>query len=487
MSNRTRGLKSCAYRNRIFLFVYYTLFDKHHLQDFTPQPTSLPCENTVLVIAYYFPPMGLSGVQRTLKFVKYLPQSGWKPIVLTTPIDTPYYAFDNTLLEELDEEINSGKVIIYRTEADPSLKHAKKNGKILKLPRRDWQLLRSKIMQIFRQPDSRIFWKDIAIKKAEVIFANHKIDAIFSTAPPYTDFLIARDLKQKFDVPYLMDYRDTWVGNPVMNFYLTPFHRRKAHRMEYEALRASDAITVANRKMKETLLGNYLFLDWNDVTILSQGYDPGDIRNAAPLAENMMKPDVFKVTYTGVFYILGTPKSFLRAAKEAIAEVPELAGCLELHFVGVLQKEYQKLIKKLNLEGNVVEHGYLPHPETVAQLMASDVLWMTMSDDFSAPGKMYEYFGTRKPVIGLVPKGSHAERMLSDYGNATVAEPDDVGAIKRALLEYFALWKAWKLPVANNEEFIRKFDRQILAKELALQLTFMSGSLDGEIKKLRRK
>jgi hypothetical protein len=77
--------------------------------------------------------------------------------------------------------------------------------------------------------------------------------------------------------------------------------------------------------------------------------------------------------------------------------------------------------------------------------------------------------------------------MLTEYGNAKIAEPENVTAIKEALLDYFELWKAWKLPVANNEEFLKKFDRQFLSKELALQLTFMSGSLDGEIKKLRRK
>jgi glycosyltransferase involved in cell wall biosynthesis len=455
------------------------------LEDFTPQPTSR--ENTVLIIAYYFPPMGLSGVQRTLKFVKYLPQFGWKPIVLTTPEDTPYFAFDETLLDDLKEDIASGKVVVYRTEADPSLKRIQKKGLLMKLPRRGWQRLRSKIMQIFRQPDSRIGWKDIAVRKAEEIFANHHIDAIFSTAPPYTDFLVARDIKTKYDVPYMMDYRDPWVDYPKMNFYLTRFHKKKARKMEYESLRASDAITVANRKMKEILLSNYLFLDWNDVVTLPQGFDPVDMESAALIAPSLAKPDVFKVTYAGIFYLLGTPKAFLEAAKDAITENPELGGCLELHFIGVLQKEYQKLIKKLKLDGNVIEHGYMPHGETVAHLLSSDVLWMTTPDDLAAPGKLYEYFGTRKPILGLVPKGSYIERILNEYGNAKLAEPDHVSAIKEALLEYYRLWKEWKLPVASDEEFLKKYDRQLLSKELALQLTFMSGSLDGEIKKLRRK
>jgi glycosyltransferase involved in cell wall biosynthesis len=456
------------------------------LEDIKQQPASTG-ENTVLVIAYYFPPMGLSGVQRTLKFVKYLPQFGWKPIVLTTPSDTPYYAFDESLLEELQDEIDSGKIIIYRTDADPSLKRAKRTGKILKLPRQWWQRMRSKVIQVFRQPDSRIGWKEIALTKAEEIFAEHKIDAIFSTAPPYTDFLISRDLKDKFNVPYLMDYRDAWVDNPVLNFYLTPFHRKKARKIEYEALRASDAITVANRKMKEVLLSNYLFLDWNDVFILHHGYDPEDIEKAKLLAANLVKPDTFTITYSGAFYVGRSPKAILQAVKEAIAEVPELGGCLDLNFIGILQKEYKKLVKKYKLEKNVTEEGYLPHTESVAHLLASDVLWMTMSDDLSAPGKLYEYFGTRKPILGLVPAKSHAEKLLTEYGNAKIIQPDDVSAIKKALLEYYALWKEWKLPIAADEEFLKRFDRQYLSKELALQLTFMSGSLDGEIKKLRRK
>ncbi len=431
--------------------------------------------------------MGLSGVQRTLKFVKYLSHFGWKPIILTTPEETPYYAFDESLLDEIKNEIDSGKIIIYRTDPDPSLKRAAKSGKILKLPRHWWQRLRSKLVQVIRQPDSRIGWREIAVKKAEEIFANHKIDAIFTTAPPYTDFLIARDLKEKYDVPYLMDYREAWVHNPVLNFYLTPFHKKKAHQMEYEALRASDAITTANRKMKEVLLTNYLFLDWNDVAIVAQGYDPEDMEKAKLLAPNYVKPDTFTLIYSGAFHAGRSPKSFLLAAKAAMQEEPQLEGCLELQFAGILQKEYQKLVKKLKLGSHVVELGYLPHIESVAHLFASDVLWMTLWEDFSAPGKLYEYFGTRKPILGLVKKGSHIERTLVDYGNAKIADPDDIEAIKNAILEYFHLWKEWKLPTSENEEFLKKFDRQFLTKELALQLTFMSGSLDGEIKKLRRK
>ncbi|HYM20806.1 MAG TPA: hypothetical protein VEW28_07375 [Candidatus Kapabacteria bacterium] len=443
--------------------------------------------NTVLVIAYYFPPMGLSGVQRTAKFVKYLPKFGWKPVVLTTPTDTPYYAFDESLEAELEDEIREGNIIIYRTDADPSLSRASKTGRVLKLPSQNWQRTRSKFVQFFRQPDSRIGWKDIALRSAEQIFEHHQIDAIFSTAPPYTDFLIARELSDRFGVPYLIDYRDGWVDNEVLNKYLTPLHKRKARTMEYEVIRASSAITTANRRMKELLLENYIFLDWDDVTILPQGYDPDDIERAVPLANSLYQPEVFRLTYAGAFYVDRTPKPMFDAVKELITEIPELDRVLELNFVGVLQKEYQKLAKKMGLDHLLAEQGYLPHLESVAHLLSSDVLWMTMSDDVSAPGKLYEYFGTHKPILALVPKGSRTQKQLVEYGNAIVAEPDNVQEIKSAILQYYRLWKERALTTRVNENFVKIFDRSKIAKELAMQLTFISGSLDGEIRKLRRK
>ncbi len=467
---------------RVFLHDYY--HPSARLKDNNPQFPAR--ENTVLVIAYYFPPMGLSGVQRTLKFVKYLPQFGWKPIVLTTPVDTPYYAFDDSLLEEIREEIEAGRIEIYRTAADPSLKGVSKKGRLLKLPAQGWQRLRSKIAQIIRQPDSRIGWKELAVQTAEQILSDHKIDAIFSTAPPYTDFLIARELKERYAIPYLVDYRDGWVDNQVLNYYLTPMHKRKAREMEYDVLRASDSIATANRRMKEILLEHYIFLDWNDVNILPQGYDPEDIERAEPIARSIKEPNVFKLTYAGAFYVDRSPKALFQAVREAIKIKPELEKVLQLNFVGILQKEYKKLIRKMKLEHLVHEQGYMPHIESVAQLLSSDVLWMTMSDDVSAPGKLYEYFGTGKPILGFVPKQSHVERQLLEYGNAVIAEADNVPEITKALLNYYELWKQDSLPVSTNEAFIEKFDRMSITKDLATILTFMSGSLDGEIKKLRR-
>jgi glycosyltransferase involved in cell wall biosynthesis len=459
------------------------------LEPGTPPGVAQPGLN-VLVIAYYFPPMGLSGVQRTLKFVKYLPDFGWRPIVLTAG-ETPYYAHDMSLLEELNPLVDSDQVRIVRTSENgiPGSRTSSGQGKdkasadflsslrplpsTLKLPSAFYQRMRSKLIQTFYQPDSRIRWKKAAIKEAEKVFSEERIDAIFATAPPYTDFLIGSELARKHNVPLLMDYRDAWVSNPVLNFYATPFHKAYARKLEDECLRASSAITVASRTMKEVLIKNYNFLKHEDVMIIPHGYDPDDFDRAAPLIDKYRSREKFRLTYAGAFYVGRSPSALFAAVKLASEQEPALKDDIELVFAGILQKEYVRAAAKMGLAENVVATGYLPHIENVALLLASDVLWMTMSDNLSAPGKRYEYLGTSKPILGLVPPGSLVEKLLHDYGAAVTVRPKDVPALAETVLDLYRKWRKTLLPHNVNMPFVQSFDRRLLTQELARQLGLM--------------
>ncbi|MDP4200418.1 MAG: glycosyltransferase family 4 protein [Bacteroidota bacterium] len=428
----------------------------------------------VLVIAYYFPPMGLSGVQRTLKFVKYLTQFGWRPIVLTAG-DAPYYAHDLSLMAEIQPLIDKGHIRIVRTAETgaPAPRLAKKDGKQLKLPSARWQRIRSKLLQTIYQPDSRIKWKKPALVAAEEIFKTERIDAMFTTAPPFTDFLIAHELRRRHHVPFLMDYRDPWVSNPVLNFYATPFHKAYARKLEDACLRSSNAITVASRRMKEVLLRDYNFLSHEDVAIVPHGYDPEDLRAASALVDKYRSPEKFRLTYGGAFYVGRSPIPMFEAAKLAIKREPAMGDDLELVFAGILQREYLRVAEKLGLTGNVRATGYLPHTEDLALLLSSDVLWMTMSDDLSAPGKLYEYLGTGKPILGLVPERSEAEKVIHDYGAGIAVKPKDIKAISDTLIELHRAWRKSTLPHNVNQPFVQSFDRQSLTKEMARQLGLM--------------
>jgi glycosyltransferase involved in cell wall biosynthesis len=440
------------------------------------EPGAPPGMN-VLVIAYYFPPMGLSGVQRTMKFVKYLPEFGWRPIVLTAG-EMPYYAHDESLMEELDPLINIDYLRIVRTEASgaPASKFAQKQGAALKLPSARYQRLRSKLLQTIYQPDSRIKWKNPALEAAEQIFAEERIDAIYATAPPYTDFLIARELSKRHNVPFLMDYRDVWVSNSALNFYATPFHKAYARKLENQCLRGSGAITVISRTMKEELLQHYPFLRHEDVIILPHGYDPEDLIAGSAMVDRFRKPEKFRMTYGGAFYVGypgRSPVPMLEAVKLAIKKEPQLENDLELVFAGVLHKDYAKAIGKMGLDHIVTAMGYMPHREEVALLLASDVLWMIASDPFSTPGKLYEYLGTHKPIFGLVTPGSQTEKLLNDYGAGITAPPKDVPAIADILLDLYHRWRKTLLPKNINIPFVESFNRHSLTKEMARQLGLM--------------
>lgn len=421
--------------------------------------------NKVLVIAYYFPPMGLSGVQRTLKFVKYLPDYEWEPTVLTvTP--TAYYALDYGMLRELNE---SGIRTIRTNSLDPT--RLFESGKPVKMPHEKLRNFLSGISQAIFIPDNKIGWKHDAIRAGRRLLEEEEFNVIFSTAPPYTCHLIGAALSKEFGIPLVLDFRDSWLDNPL-HFYITPFHRMIHQKLEKKVLKTSSRIITINRRIKELMLRRYRFLSYNDIAIIPQGYDPEDFRVDNILGLPFSKK--MRFTYAGTFYRNRTPKYFMRALSEVLKEHPDLEKRIEAVFIGTFRKENLAMIESLGLSDVVKVFGYLDHKSTVRYLMTSDVLWMTIGngkgEDQISTGKLYEYIGSRKPILGLVPDGV-AKTTILESGAGKALKPDDVPAIKHAILEYYGLWAKKLLPKIPIE-YAQNFDRVRLTGELARELAF---------------
>ena len=407
----------------------------------------------VLVIAYYFPPMGLSGVQRTLKFVKYLPQFGWHPTVLTV-IPGGYFAKDESLLGELQ----SPDIRIERTDtAGPGKLFAKKE--IVKLPSERSRKFFSRVSDAFFIPDNKIGWRGKAVAKALELHKETPFDLVFATAPPFTSFLIGADLKTKINKPLVFDYRDPWFDYPF-RFYPTPLHKWRHYLLERNALRASSHVITTNRRVKETLIARYPFLTYHDVDIVSQGYDPEDFRLNGAIER---KPKKMRITYAGIFWEDRVPDHFLKALHNLLQEKPGLRGRIEACFVGNFREENLKIVHQLGLQDDVSVLGYLPHKDCVRQLVASDVLWMIVGDEFGSPGKAYEYIGAGKPILGCVPEGFLKSTILEAGGK--VVAPDDVGGIKSAIEEYFALFERKELK-GPKPDVVAKYSRVNLTGQL---------------------
>lgn len=419
----------------------------------------------VLVIAYYFPPLGLSGVQRTLKFVKYMKNYGWEPVVLTSA-ETGYFAHDISLLKEAE---NAGVRIERVGGKDINSRLAGKGT--IQMPAEIIRQVLSKLSYSFFIPDNKIAWTRAAIIKARDILKSKDFEMIFVSGPPFSSFMMAADLKKEFNLPLVVDYRDLWYGSQFA-FYPTPLHKYLHKKKEYRVLKAADKIITTNRKVKERILNYYKFLTFEDIFIISHGYDPKDFENLVPEKKNNQK---MVLTYSGIFYAFITPKYLLKAFKKLSTERPDIAANIELHFVGILRKENQRLIKKLNLQSFVKEFGYMNHRDALIKIISSDVLWLMVGHarnvDTHSAGKLFEYFGARKPILACLPNGA-LRSAAEEYGACIITEPDNIEQIKDALITIFELYKTQSLP-KPNEEFVEKHRRDYLTELLTKQFQFL--------------
>ncbi|MGE5364582.1 MAG: glycosyltransferase [Bacteroidota bacterium] len=418
----------------------------------------------VLVISYYYPPMGLSGVQRTLKFVKYMSKFNWEPTVITTG-STGYFAHDLSLLKESED----AGIRVIRTEAgDPYSLLA--NRKTMKMPPEFLRKFLSRMSKTLFIPDNKISWSEKAYLKAKELMETEKFDIIYVSIPPFSAFNVAARLSRETDVALFVDYRDLWTGNQFA-FNLTPYHKHLHKKMEYADLKVADKIIVVNRKIKEKLLKTFKFLTFEDIVILPHGFDSEDFEEARPIPKLNNK---MRITYAGMFYEFITPKYFLKAFKKLVQERPDVAENIELHFLGHLRKENIKLVNKLGLQSYVTDYGYLPHKESIRRIISSDVLWVMIGNHPSAetitPGKLFEYFGAKKPVIACVPEGA-SRTAAQEYGAAFITDPDDIDQIKNTILQVHRLYKSGHLPVPNDE-FIEKHKRDTLTEQLTKNFQF---------------
>lgn len=423
----------------------------------------------VLIVVYYFPPMGGSGVQRPLKFIKYLPQFGWNPIVLC-PQPGIYHTFDYSLTRELQEL----KVDIHRVEANTLFHKAAgtKPQKQITVSDKKARLLR-KLSRLLFYPDNKRGWISPAVKEGVKILKQQKIDAIFSTAPPFSNHIIGKELKKISGLPLVLDYRDSWLHN---HFFTDLFQWQKKimFRMEEDALQAADVCITLDEYMMEGIIQEHPKVRFKP-EIISHGYDSEDFEQTEEPSLQYQKGKL-NVLYSGLFYESNQPDVLLHSVAELCKTLPEAKEKLALHFQGGLDERISKLIHELELGSMVYNYGYVPHRQAVANLKAADVLWMISNFDKQfkqvKSGKLFEYIGSKKPILGLVHSGA-ASKLLNQYKAGFTASPNSIHEVTSVLRTVLALWENKQLPIPD-EEFVRRFDRKVLTQKLAQILTVIS-------------
>ncbi len=417
-----------------------------------------------LVLAYYFPPLGLSGVQRTLKFVKYMPHFGWEPTVITTG-PTAYYAHDTSLLREAEA---IGVRILRTSGNEINARLAKGRSQTMQMPAEWLRKTASYVSNTLYIPDNKMSWAKQAYAVARSLLQREKFDVIYVSVPPFSAAVAAAQLRMESSTPLVVDYRDLWYGNQFIR-YPSLYHAEKHKKLERSVLKVADRVVVTNRKMKEKILYHHHdVMSFDRISIVPHGFDPQDMETPVPPKNN----EKFWLTYAGIFYDFVTPQYFLQAFAQIKQMHPNIAHDIELHFVGHFRQENRGLVRSLGLERHIFDHGYQNHDDTLRILRMSDALWMMVgyakNADTISSGKLYEYFGTRKPIIASLPEGA-LRQSAESYGAALLTSPHDVEAISKAILNLYEAYKRGVLP-KPNPMVVEQYRRDVLTETLTQEL-----------------
>lgn len=406
--------------------------------------------------------MGGSGVQRTLKFVKYLREFGWNPIVLC-PEPGVYHAFDSSL----EEELEMLDIELYRIKASTPFHWLAPKGSSTKVTvsNNKAQFIR-KLSRLIFYPDNKRGWIKPAISKAKEIINTKKVEIVFSTAPPFSNHLIGAELKKETKIPLVLDYRDSWLNNHFMTD-LFGWQKKIMHTQEEFALSKADYVLGLDEFMLETIVRNHPDLKLN-TKVITHGFDEEDFNKESEVSFRY-KEGKLNILYSGLFYESNQPDIFLKALKTLFEREKELKNSIHLHFQGGLDKRIKGLIQSFDFESIVTNYGYVSHNEAVSNLKRADVLWMI--SNFSKElkqiksGKLFEYIGSGKPILGLVHSGE-ASKLLDSYNVGFSAPPDNLNEIVNSLKKIITDWKerGFEKP---DQEFVKNFNRRKLTEKLA--------------------
>ncbi len=394
----------------------------------------------VLFIAYYFPPLGMGGVQRSLKFVKYLPEFYWEPIVLTVT-DVAYYAKDYTLLREIEERK------IYRTNSFDPLRIFRKiierRGSEHTSQREIsfWHRMNRIFTPLFFLPDTKILWIPHAFKKAMEIIKKERIDLIFTTSPPHSVHLLGIMLKKTTNLPWVADFRDNWLTEEYEKMP-TPIHKFLNKKMVLNVITKADRIITISNPIAE------YFREISDkkkssIVTIPNGYDMEDFKNVKPIC-----CDRFTITYCGTLNHTRTPERLFEGIYRAIARDSNIKAKICLRIVGtIFGIDINRMIDKYGLRDVIQIIGYVNHHKSIEYLVGSDMAVLLISSDSSravVTGKIYEYLASGRPILAIVPQGE-AERLVIENSRGTVVHPDDTDSICSEILRYFNLWQKGRL------------------------------------------
>ncbi len=418
--------------------------------------------NKVLIITFAFPPNAGGGVQRTAKFVKYLPIFNWQSIVITTKKNASK-SQDASLLSDIPQNTTVHRIPFFNIYSFPSkIINKYSNNKTANFLKLILNKIINGINIALLIPDYTILWLPLTYIRAKNIIGQEKPDLIYSSSPPPTCHIIAYLLKKKYNLPWLADYRDEWAENPFRK-YFTPLHKKINLWLENKIVNQADTVINVSEVLSNQLAQR--FKDNNKFHVLTNGYDPEDIPRNSPIDNHK-----FTITYCGSIYDDQSPNSFITALIELIEEEKISRSDIHINFVGAVANQYFHSLVE-GIKELVTFRGYQPHRRAIEFIIKSDALLLYISQK-RGPGcvtaKIFEYLATRKSILTLATKDNAAAKIIKQTQSGLIANPDDVETIKKHILSLFSAWQNNRLSdYCNTKSDISLYSRKVLTKKLS--------------------
>ncbi|WP_339705655.1 glycosyltransferase family 4 protein [uncultured Kriegella sp.] len=420
----------------------------------------------VLIITYYWPPAGGPGVQRWLKFVKYLPEFDVEPVVYIP--ENPHYPIqDASLMEEVPEGISIYKQKVFEPYRLAGLLSPKKTKRISSgiIKTKDPSVLEKAMLWIrgnFFIPDARKYWVTPSVKFLSDLIVKEQIETIITTGPPHSVHLIGQQLKEKHALKWVTDFRDPWTSIGYhKKLRLSAASQKKHKQMEHLVLNTADQLIVTSEMTKK----EFGEITNKPITVITNGYD-NDFKGKVVLDKS------FTIAHVGSLLSGRNPNNLWKALSQLASENEMFRAELQLEFLGVVSEDVLNSLSRYELVPYIKLKGYVSHVQAVRRQRGAQVLLLVEIDSEETegivPGKIFEYMAAKRPILALGPKNWEVRNMIRETQTGEVFDYEATTQLKNVLLDWFKAYKKGVLTV--NSGNIEKYSRRELTRKLAQNL-----------------
>lgn len=420
-------------------------------------------QKKLLIITYYFPPAGGPGVQRWLKFVKYLPEFGVQPIVYV-PENPTYPIVDEGLVSQISDKVIVLKNKIWEPYQLASVFSKNKTKKISSgiFPHKKKQTFLDKTFLWIRGnlfiPDARVFWVKPSVAYLEKYIKENNIDTIVTSGPPHSLHLIGLELKERLDVKWFADFRDPWT---TIGYHkalrLSGYAVKKHKNLESKILNSADTIIVTSKTTKT----EFQAITNKPISVITNGYD---IENV----EKQILDTKFTLAHIGSFLSDRNPQFLWECLVELLHEIQDFKSHLEIKLIGAVSQEVLDSIAEFRLNDYLNLLGYVSHHEAIAHQKKSQVLLLIEinSEDTKSiiPGKLFEYMVSNRPIIAIGPQGSDFADIITETNTGVFFDYSEKAKLKSVILDFYNQFMEGKLQA--NGVGLQQYSRKNLTKQL---------------------